>query len=324
MLVLVLMNTDANKLRLLSGIKPTGRPHLGNYFGALKQFVDLQDKYESFIMIADYHALTGNTSPDTLRNDIKNIAIDYLAIGLDPKKVVIFRQSDISAHTELAWIFNCLTTMPYLMRAHAYKDAVAKGEEVSVGTFDYPLLMAADILLYDAAVVPIGQDQKQHVEITRDLAEKFNRLYGETFRLPEPLILPDVKIVPGVDGRKMSKSYGNTIPLFAEPEEIKKAVMSIVTDSGEGRPQNVLAIHQLFRSESDLADLYQQKAGKYQELKTALAVDIEQALAPLRARRAEIVKDEAQVFSVLASGATRAKILAEEKMAIVRERIGLI
>ncbi len=289
----------------------------------MKQFVDLQDKYESFIMIADYHALTGNPPPEDLRRHSLDVAIDYLAIGLDPKKVIIFRQSDISAHTELAWIFNCLTTMPYLMRAHAYKDAVARGEEVSVGTFDYPLLMAADILLYDAAAVPIGQDQKQHLEITRDLADKFNRLYGDTFRLPEPLILPDVRIVPGVDGRKMSKSYGNTIPLFAEPEEINKAVMNIVTDSGEGRPQNVLAIHKLFRSESELEDLYRQKAGKYQELKTALAVDIEQALAPLRARRAEIVKDEARVFSVLALGAARARVLAEEKMALVRERIGL-
>src|SRR3989338_9163822 len=200
---------------LLSGVKPTGRPHIGNYFGAMKQYVDLQDQYQSLVMIADYHALTSTQEAAILRADILDLAIDFLAIGLDPEKVTIFQQSAVGEHTELGWIFNCLTTMPYLARAHAYKDAAAYNREVNVGLFDYPLLMAADILLYDTAVVPVGQDQKQHVEIARDTAEKFNRLFGETFRLPEPLILSTVQTVIGLDGRKMSKSYRNTIPLFA-------------------------------------------------------------------------------------------------------------
>ena len=201
---------------ILSGVKPTGRPHIGNYFGAMKQFVDLQNKLASgdhnFIMIADYHGLNFIHDQATMRENTLNLAIDYLAIGIDPVKSTIFKQSDISAHTELGWIFNTITTMPYLMRAHAFKDAEAKNKEISVGAFDYPMLMAADILLYNTDIVPVGQDQKQHVEYARDTALKFNHIFKtETFKLPDVLTIEGVAVVPGTDGQKMSKSYGNIL-----------------------------------------------------------------------------------------------------------------
>ena len=222
--------TKENQKIMLSGVKPTGRPHIGNYFGAMRQFVELQNDYRTHIMLADLHALTTVKNAKQLKADTLDLAIDYLAIGLDPNKVTLFKQSDVPEHSELAWIFDCITTMPYLMRAHAYKDAEAKNKELDVGTFTYPMLMAADILLYDTDVVPVGKDQQQHVEYVRDTAEKFNRLFGETFKLPKAMILEAVETVPGLDGQKMSKSYGNTIPLFAKDAEIKKLVMSIVTD----------------------------------------------------------------------------------------------
>src|SRR3990167_9582325 len=187
----------SGKKILLSGVKPTGRPHIGNYFGAIKQFVELQNSYQCYIFIADLHALTSVQNREELRENSMGVVLDYLATGLDPKKTVIYKQSDVPQVTELAWIFNCLTTMPYLMRAHAFKDAEAKNKEINVGVFDYPLLMAADILIQDADVVPVGADQKQHVEITRDTAEKFNRTFGDTFKLPETKILSNVAVVPG-------------------------------------------------------------------------------------------------------------------------------
>ncbi|MBU0750447.1 tryptophan--tRNA ligase, partial [Patescibacteria group bacterium] len=196
---------------LVSGIKPTGDIHLGNYFGALRQFVEMTNKgeHECFIFIADYHALNFIQDKAEMQRLTHELILTYLAAGLDPAKVHLFKQSEVPAHTELAWIFDTITTVPYLMRAHAYKDAEAKGKEVSVGTFNYPMLMAADILLYDAAVVPVGQDQKQHIEYARDTAEKFNRVFGETFVVPEPKIVEDVAVVPGTDGQKMSKTRGN-------------------------------------------------------------------------------------------------------------------
>ncbi len=312
-----------SKKILLSGIQPSGKPHIGNYFGALKQFVDLQNEYDTRIFIADYHALTTTQNAEELRQNILDVAIDYLAIGLDPQKVLLYKQSDIPEHAELAWIFECLTTVPYLERAHAYKDAKTNRKEVNVGTFNYPMLMAADILMYDADVVPVGADQKQHVEIARDIAEKFNRIYGETFKLSEPLILDNVKVVPGIDGRKMSKSYGNTIPLFAEDAEIEKLVMSIVTDSSGGIPQNVYEIHKLFRTENELAKLYKEKEGRYKELKDALIADMKKFIAPLRARRKEIAGDTSAVLKILKEGGAHARALAQKKMEIVRERVGV-
>lgn len=308
---------------LLSGIKPTGRPHIGNYFGAMKQYVEMQDSHESYIFIADFHALTKTQDAKELSQATYDLVLDYLAIGLDPKKVTLFKQSDAPQVTELGWIFNCLTTMPYLMRAHAFKDAEVKNKEINVGIFDYPLLMAADILIQDAAVVPVGQDQKQHVEYARDTAEKFNRIFGETFKLPEPLILDSVKTVPGIDGQKMSKSYNNHIPLFSTNEELKKLVMSIVTDSSGGVPVNVRAIHELFRDKAYLDALYAEKAGRYKDLKEALLADLIAFVTPLRERRAEFAKDRSRVLKILAEGGKKARARAEAKMAEVRKKTGL-
>jgi tryptophanyl-tRNA synthetase len=312
-----------SKKVLLSGVKPTGAPHIGNYFGAMKQFVDLQKDYEGYIFIADYHALNFIQNKKEMKKNIVSVLLDYLAIGLDPEKLTIFKQSDLSEHTELAWIFGTLTTMPYLMRAHAFKDAEAKNKEICVGTFNYPMLMAADILLYGPDVVPVGADQKQHVEIARDTAEKFNRVFGETFKLPEPMIMKDVAIVPGTDGRKMSKSYNNHIPLFAEYEEIKKSVMGIVTDSGGGIPQNVYAIHKLLRPAKELLPIYESKSGRYKELKEMLIEDLEKFIAPLREKRKEFEKDIPKALKILEEGGKKAKKIAEVKMNEVREKIGV-
>ncbi|MEI6238522.1 MAG: tryptophan--tRNA ligase [bacterium] len=325
------MKESTNKKILFSGVKPTGRPHIGNYFGAMKQFVDLEKSGENlcYFMIADYHALNLIQNASEMRENILGVALDYLAIGLGPKKSIIFKQSDVSAHTELAWIFDSITTMPYLMRAHAFKDAEAKNKEINVGTFNYPMLMAADILLYDTDIVPVGQDQKQHVEISRDTADKFNRTFckegdgKQVFKLPEPIILGDVAVVPGIDGQKMSKSYGNTIPLFASYEEIKKAVMGIVTDSSAGIPKNVYAIHNLFRTESDLAKIYKENEGKYKALKEALIEDIEAFIKPLREKRAELEKNKDYVLEVLRDGGKSAKEVADKKMEEVKRSIGV-
>ncbi|MEK7461708.1 MAG: tryptophan--tRNA ligase [Patescibacteria group bacterium] len=313
---------------LLSGVKPTGTPHIGNYFGAMKQFVELQNKYESSFFIANYHALTNIVANNGeqrrgLEKNTFDIAVTYLAIGLDPRKTTLFLQSDVPQVTELAWIFNCLTTVPYLMRAHAYKDAITNGKEPNVGLFDYPLLMAADILIQDADVVPVGQDQKQHVEIARDTAEKFNRIFGEVFRLPKSLILENVATVPGIDGRKMSKSYGNTISLFATDEEIEKSVMSIVTDSSNERPENVYAIHALFKDKEFLDNLYEENKGKYKILKEVLIDDLKNFVRPMRDKKQDLETDKKMVLNVLRQGGQVARERAEKKMKEVREKIGL-
>ncbi len=313
----------SDKKILLSGVKPTGRPHVGNYFGAMKQFVELQDQYESFFMIADLHAITTVQNRAEMEENTFGVLLDYMAIGLDPKRVTLFKQSDVSAHPELAWIFECITTMPYLMRAHAFKDSEAKNKEINVGVFNYPMLMATDILLYDAEAVPVGQDQKQHVEIARDTAEKFNRIFGEAFKLPEALILEDVATVPGTDGRKMSKSYGNTIPLFASDEEIEKAVMGIVTDSGADIPENVYAIHKLIRDKESLDAIYTENKGQYKKLKEALIEDMKNFIRPLRERREELEKDRDAVLQILKEGGIKARERAEAKMEEVRKLVGL-
>ncbi|MFZ2484393.1 MAG: tryptophan--tRNA ligase [Minisyncoccia bacterium] len=313
----------SDKKILLSGIQPTGAPHIGNYFGAMKQFVELQDSYNNHIFIADFHALTTVKNKEELEKNTTGVLLDYLAIGLDPKKTVIYKQSDIPEVTELAWIFNCLTTMPYLERAVAYKDAMANGKESSVGLFDYPVLMAADILIQDADTVPVGQDQKQHVEIARDTAQKFNNTFGETFKLPEPLILENVATVPGTDGRKMSKSYGNTIPLFGTDEEIEKAVMGIVTDSGTDVPENVYAIHSLLRDKAELGAIYSENKGQYKKLKEILLEDLKNFIKPMRDNRQALEEDKSAVLEVLKEGGKVARERAEKKMEEVREKVGL-
>lgn len=320
---MVRMETD--KPILLSGIKPTGIAHIGNYFGAIRQWVDFQTvgSHQCYFMIADYHALNFIQRAGDMRDLTRELVLTYLAAGLSPDKVVLFKQSDVPAHTELAWIFDTITTMPYLERAHAYKDAEAKGKEVSVGTFNYPMLMAADILLYDTAKVPVGHDQKQHIEYARDTAEKFNRIYGETFRMPEEFILPEVATVPGIDGRKMSKSYDNTIPLFSTRHEIEELVMRIVTDSSGERPENVYAIHRLLKSERELEPLYEEHAGKYKALKEALIEDLDAFLKPLRERYHELASDPRIVTDVLEKGGQLARERANEKIAMVRRAVGV-
>ena len=312
-----------SKKILLSGIQPSGKPHIGNYFGAMKQFVDLQDEYECYIFIADYHALHTLRDPKQMSENIKSVILDYLAIGLDPEKVTLYKQSDISEHTELCWIFDTLITMPYLMRAHAFKDAEAKNKEVSVGTFNYPVLQSADILIYDPDIVPVGQDQKQHIEIARDIAQKFNNAYGETFKMPKEMIPESVAIVPGTDGEKMSKSYGNTIPLFAEYEEIKKCVMSIVTDSSGEKPMNVYNIHKLLRSPSELEQIYTENAGKYKILKELLIEDLEKFIAPMREKRKEWEGKLPEALAILKAGGEKMKMKAVAKMHEVREKLGV-
>lgn len=312
-----------SKKVILSGLKPTGRPHLGNYFGAIKQWIELSNENESYVFIADYHALNFIQNKEEMSQNIKDVLLDYLALGLDPKKVTIYKQSDIPEHTELTWIFDTLTTMPYLMRAHAFKDAEAKNKEISVGTFNYPMLMAADILLYEPDLVPVGQDQKQHVEIARDTAQKFNNAFGETFKLPEAMIIEDVAVVPGTDGQKMSKSYKNTIPLFAEYEEIKKCVMSIVTDSGSDIPENVYSIHKLIRNEEELKPIYEENKGKYKNLKDILIEDLEKFIAPMRERRKEWEGKLPEALEILKAGGEKMKAKAQTKMKEVKEKIGV-
>src|SRR3989339_1068185 len=315
-----------SKKVFLSGIQPSGKPHIGNYFGIMQQLLGQPEDYEVYVLIVDYHAMKSVQNSEEMRENIKNVVLDYLALGLNPKKVTFFKQSDVSEHTELCWIFDTMITMPYLMRAHAFKDAQMKNKEIDVGTFNYPVLMAADILLYGPDLIPVGADQKQHVEIARDIAEKFNRTYGEGgqfFKLPEAMIMKDVAIVPGTDGRKMSKSYNNTIPLFAEYEEIKKCVMSIVTDSSGGIPKNVYAIHKLFRPETELKKIYEEKAGKYKELKELLIEDLEKFIAPMRERRKKLEKSIPKALQILKEGGEKAKKVAEAKMEEVREKIGV-
>lgn len=317
---------------LLSGIKPTGAVHIGNYFGAMRQFVEHQNDYRQFIFLANYHALTSISDGALLRKLSLDLAMDFLAIGIDPQKTTLFLQSDVPEVTELTWIFNTLTTVPYLSRAHAFKDAEAKNKEVNVGVFDYPMLMAADILMYGADVVPVGLDQKQHIEIARDTAQKFNRVFGETFKIPEPLILEDVKTVIGTDGRKMSKSYNNVIGLFASDEEIKKAVMSIPTDSKgvdeakDPRECKVFAFHELV-SGKDLEDIrarYLAGGIGYKESKDILFENMRAFIAPLRARREEIASNPEAVLKILREGGEVARMQAQKTMSEVRNKVGLI
>lgn len=312
------------KKTILSGVKPTGRPHIGNYFGAMKQWIELQNDNECFFMLADYHTLNFIQNKEEMQKLSHETIIDYLALGLDTDKCTIFKQSDISAHTELTWIFDTIVTVPFLMRAHAYKDAENKGTEVSVGTFNYPVLMASDILLYSPNLVPVGSDQKQHVEYARDIAEKFNFKFGETFKLPEPMIVESVATVPGTDGRKMSKSYGNTIPLFATDEEIEKAVMSIVTDSSGDIPTNVYAIHKLIKPEAELESLYEENKGKYKILKDALITDLKVFIAPLRERREQIASNPSIVRETLEKGKIRALEVANHKLEEAKRAIGVL
>lgn len=283
--------------------------------------MDLYKDYDSHLMVVDYHALTTIKDAATLRQNTIDVVKDYLAAGVNPEEAIIFKQSDVPEHTELAWIFECLVSVSFLELAHAYKDKVAKGLEANAGLFNYPMLMAADILLYDTDVVPVGRDQKQHVEYAREASNKFNLAYGDTFGEPQEMIIEGVGVVPGTDGQKMSKSYKNTVPLFGTKDEIVKAVMGIVTDSSGGRPENVYAIHKLLKSDAELNPLYEANQGSYKALKEALIEDIESLVAPMRERRDSIT--EADVAAVLKAGGERARERAATKMIEVRKKIGV-
>lgn len=318
---------------LVSGVKPTGILHLANYFGAVKQYVDLQNEYESRIFVANLHALTTVHDSKKMKKQTMDVVLDYLAVGLDPQKTTIYLQSDVPHVAELAWIFDCLTTMPYLMRAHAFKDAEAKSKEINVGVFNYPMLMAADILVHDANVVPVGADQKQHIEISRDTAEKFNRIFGETFVLPNPLIIESVATVPGTDGQKMSKSHNNIIPLFATDEEIEKAVMGIPTDSkGVNEPKDpdsdtVFKLHVLVTPSATLEDVrarYEDGKIGYKESKEILIDSLKKFIGPMRERRAEWADKPKEVEKIIREGGERMRKVVHEKMIEVREKTGLI
>lgn len=320
--------------RILSGIKPTGVPHIGNYFGMMRPAIEWQDRGEAFYFIADYHALTTLQNPALLRQYSRGVALDFLACGLDPKKATLFRQSDVHGIGQLTWILGTLTPMPMLENAHAYKAAAERGEKagLNLGVFAYPVLMAIDILIYQSNIVPVGRDQKQHVEMTRDLAIKFNRTYSETFTIPEPSILPGVETIQGLDGQKMSKSYDNTIELFAEEKVLRKKVMGIVTDStpveAPKDPANstIVELYRLFAPESDVKQMEERfRAGGtgYGEFKKQLFEAIWSYFEPMRRRRRELEEDPGYVDRVLAEGAERANALAAETVRKVRVATGL-
>ena len=319
-------------MRILTGVQPSGIPHLGNYFGAMKQVCALQDRGESFLFIADYHALTTSPDPKVLRQNVVNLALDFIACGVDLDKTVFFRQSDVPEVCELSWILGNVTPVGLLERAHSYKDKLAKGFAANTGLFTYPVLMAADILLYRSDLVPVGKDQKQHLEITRDVAIKFNNAYGDILTIPEGYIPDEVAIVPGTDGQKMSKSYGNTIPIFGTEKEIKKAVMNIVTDC-KGLEEkkdpdhcNVFAIYKLFATEEEQRKMRENYLGGnygYGHAKLALFEKLWTTFEPMRKRRAELAADATFVERTLAANGERARAEAEKLMRKVRRAVGL-
>lgn len=329
-------NVYMKKQILLSGVKPTGRPHVGNYFGAMKQFVDLQDSgHEVYAMIADIHALNFIQDGKKMRDEITELCLDYLAIGLDPKKIVLFQQSEVKVHTELGWIFSSLTTFPYAQRAHTYKDAVEKGNmsDYSVGDFTYPMLMAADILLYSPDVVPVGKDQKQHIEFARDFAQKFNTTYGDTFKLPKEIISEEVGVVIGSDGRKMSKSYGNQLALFATEEETIKYIKGIAMDSkgiDEKKNPDDYALYEIAKlfvtnsQDKELRAMFEQGGVGYGDIKMHVAKIVNEYLRPMRERRKLLVKNPQKVKSILKQGGKRASKVANKKMEEVRRKVGLV
>jgi tryptophanyl-tRNA synthetase len=317
--------------RILSGVQPSGKLHLGNYFGAIRQHIALQEEGECFFFIADYHALTTIQEPAELAANVRDVALDYLALGLDPERTVFFRQSDIPEVTELTWILSTVTGMGLLERAHSYKDKIARGLTPSVGLFTYPVLMASDILIYRSHLVPVGQDQVQHIEMTRDMAGYFNQTYREIFPLPE-YRLDRAPSVPGTDGKKMSKSYGNAIDIFAEGSVLAKSVMSIVTDStpveAPKDPErcNVFALYRLFATpeeEAALAARYRAGGLGYGEVKKMLIEKIDRAFAPARERRKALLAHPERVAEVLRQGARRARAEARRTMDLVREAVGL-
>ncbi len=320
--------------RSLSGIKPTGAPHLGNYLGMIRPAIELQDSYDAFYFVADYHALTSTHDRAAMRAATYDATAIFLAFGLDPERSVFWRQSDTPGVTELTWVLSCMTSMGHLERAHAYKAARDRGEAGAInhGVFSYPVLMAADILMYDSDVVPVGKDQVQHIEMARDMAQRFNRIYEtDVLVLPEPLILEETATVPGTDGRKMSKSYGNTISMFAAKGKVKKAVMGIVTDSTSVEDpkdvnQAVFQLWSLFAAESERETMFERaRAGGlgYGDVKKDLLARLMDFFEPMRNRRAELEEKPEEVEAILRAGAVRARELAMPTLEACREAAGL-
>lgn len=320
-------------MRILTGLQPSGKLHIGNYFGAMEPAVRLQDEGEAFYFIADYHAMSSTSDPAALRENAQELAIDFLACGLDPAKAFFYRQSDVPEVNELAWILSTVCPMGLLERCHSYKDKIAKGLSASHALFAYPVLMAADILLYDANLVPVGEDQKQHLEVTRDLVGKINDQFGsETLVLPEARIRDEVAKVPGLDGQKMSKSYNNTIPIFGAQKKMRKLVMKIETDSTPIEAPKpiensiILDLYRFFANESDQAQLkadFEAGGFGYGDLKQRLFDAYWDYFSPMRERREELVADPAYVEKVLADGAARAREEADKVLARVRMAVGL-
>src|SRR5213596_2588831 len=319
-------------MRILSGIQPSGALHVGNYFGMMEPAVALQAEGEALYFIADYHALTSLRDPEALRENSRRVALDFLACGLDPERAALFRQSDVPQVTELAWILSTVAPMGLLERAHSYKDKLARGLASTVGLFSYPVLMAADILIYDSDAVPVGKDQKQHVEITRDLAVKINETFGQVFKLPEPRIQAAAEVVPGIDGQKMSKSYHNNIDIFGDEKETRKRVMSIVTDSTpveapkDSERSTIVQLYSLFASKDELANMKEQfkKGGTgYGDFNKELFEKLGGYFATMRQRREEILRDKSYIDDVLTKGAKRANEIADQVMQRVRAAVGL-
>jgi tryptophanyl-tRNA synthetase len=319
----------------LTGIKPTGALHLGNYFGAMQPLRELSKKTEFdkfLVFVANLHSINSVKDANTLRAYTQDIVLDYLSMDLDLAKTNLFLQSEIRALTELTWIFNSLITVAYLERSHAYKDAVANGKEANMGLFDYPVLMAADILLYNSNIVPVGQDQKQHIEIAQTIAKKFNSQYGQFFTIPKPYIQDNTAIVKGLDGRKMSKSYNNTIEIFEPADSIRAKVMKITTDSkAPNEPKdpdncNIMAIYRLVANLENLAIMenrYREGQISYKEAKEILAETILEFFQPMRTRRQELLQNSEYVVEILAKGLEEANAIAETNIQQIRQLVGL-
>jgi len=321
-------------MRVVSGVKPSGKMHVGNYLGAVKRFIEFQNSAEeSFIFVADYHVLNTYPDPAHLRESTIDILLDYLALGLDPEKTTLFLQSSVPEVTELTFLLSNYTPMGLLERAHAYKDALAKEKNINHGMFTYPVLMAADILAYHADFVPVGRDQKQHIEITRDIAMRFNNRFGDILTVPEPYIEESMAVIPGTDGRKMSKSYGNTIEIFNTPKKMKKQVMNIVTDSTpmeeplDAESCNVFALYRFFATPEECREMKKKYASStfgYGHAKLALFEKMNEYFTPFREKREELKRDEEKVREILRRGGEKARREAQKTVSEIRRAVGIV
>ena len=327
------MNINNNKkIRVLSGIQPSGKLHLGNYFGMMSRMINYQDKNDLFCFIVNYHALTTIQDRKTLEKNTLNAAIDFLALGLDPNKSTFWIQSDVPQVAELTWLLSNMTSVGLIERSTSYKDKISKGLTPNMGLFSYPVLMAADILLFGSQVVPVGKDQKQHLEITREIANRFNNIFGETLVVPDEDIKENTMLIPGTDGQKMSKSYDNIIPIFCSEDDLKKRVMSIVTDSaGINEPKDkntpLFHIYSLFLDEKGrdiLEDRYNSPGLRYGDVKKELYETIIEYFSPFKKRREHLLNNLDEVYDILISGSKKASKVANANIAKVREAMGLI